>query len=100
MISFDQEGQTELPNPILYVNGKESPVCGDLIKSTILVQKYIPPIPVKTIVPKKTPVKIPLKTPEIPKNLLVEYSWLEGVIPAFMLLLAVIVFFMLYRKNI
>ncbi|CAG0974840.1 MAG: hypothetical protein OIN86_15315 [Candidatus Methanoperedens sp.] len=101
MISFDQEGQTELPNPILYVNGKESPVCGDLIKSTILVQKYIPPIPVKTlIVPKKTPVEIPLKTPEIPKNLLVEYSWLEGVIPAFMLLLAVIVFFMLYRKNI
>ncbi|MBU3965979.1 MAG: hypothetical protein KKG76_01180 [Euryarchaeota archaeon] len=100
MISIDYEGQVELPNPILYVNGKESPVCGELLKSMIIVQKYIAPRPVKTVfVPKETPVEIQ-KPVETMKNLLVEYRWLEGVIPVFMLLLAVIVLFVLYRKNI
>ncbi len=99
-ISIDYEGRVELPNPILYVNGKESPVCGELLKSMIIVQKYIAPRPVKTVfVPKETPVEIQ-KPVETMKNLLVEYRWLEGVIPVFMLLLAVIVLFVLYRKNI
>lgn len=100
MISIDYEGRVELPNPILYVNGKESPVCGELSKSMVIVQRYTAPRPVKTLfVPRETPVDIQ-KPVETPKNPLVEYSWLEGVIPVVMLLLAVIVLFMLHRKNI
>lgn len=102
MISMDYEGQVELPNPILYVNGRESPVCGELSKSIVSVQRYNAPKTVKTLAaPKKTPVEVQ-KTVEAPRNLniLAEYSWLEGVVPAFMLILAVIVFFMLNRKNI
>jgi hypothetical protein len=100
MISMDNEGQVELPDPILYVNGKESPVCGELLKSRILVQRYVAPGPVKTIlIPKETPVEI--QNPADARNdLFVKYSWLEGVIPAFMLFLAIIVLYMLYRKNI
>jgi hypothetical protein len=94
VISMDYEGQVELPNPILDVNGKESTVCGELLTSRILVQKYTAPRPVKTIiVPKETPV-------EIEKPLLVKYNWLEGVIPAFMLIIAISVLYMLYRENI
>ncbi len=100
IISLDYEGQVELPNPILYVNGKESPVCGELFKSMILVQKYIAPRPVKTFpVPIETPV-VTLNPAQVKENLLAKYSWLEGVIPAFMLILAIIVLFMLYRENI
>ena len=99
-ISIDYEGQVELPDPIIYINGKESPVCGELLKSSILVQRYVAPRPVKTIIkPTRTPVII--QTPvQIEESLLVKYSWLEGVIPAFMLMLAIAVLFMLYRKNI
>jgi hypothetical protein len=94
MISIDHEGQLALPDPILYVNGKESPVCGELLKSSILVQKYSAPRPVRTlIIPEETPI-------EIEKPLLFNYSWLEGVIPAFMLIIAFIVLYMLYRKNL
>jgi hypothetical protein len=94
MISMDSDGQVELPNPIIYVNGKESPVCGELLTSRILVQRYSAPRPVKTlIIPKETPI-------EIEKPLLVKYNWLEGVIPAFMLIIAISVLYMLYRKNI
>lgn len=92
---MDSEGQVELPNPIIHVNGKESPVCGELLTSRILVQRYTAPSPAKTlIIPKETPIEI------IEKPLLVKYSWLEGVIPAFMLIIAISVFYMLYRKNL
>lgn len=101
MISIDYEGQVELPDPILYINGKESPVCGELLKSSILVQRYVAPRPVKTIIIKPTKTPVEIKNPaQIKENLLTKYSWLEGVIPAFMLILAIIVLFMLYRENI
>lgn len=100
MISMDYEGQIELPNPILYVNGKESPVCGELLTSRILVQKYNVTRPArKTPVLTATPVETQ-NPDEVRKNLLAKYNWLEGVLPAFMLILATIVLFMLYRKNI
>lgn len=99
IISLDYEGQVELPNPILYINGKESPVCGELLTSRILVQKYAPKSVITIIVPKESPVVIQ-NPAENRNNLLTKYSWLEGVIPAFMLILAIIVLFMLYRKNI
>src|SRR4030067_1554879 len=91
MMSMDNEGQIELPNPILYLNGKESPVCGGLLTSRILVQRYSPPRAVKTLViPKETLIKIN-------EPLLVKYNWLEGVIPAFMLIIAISVLYMLYK---
>lgn len=100
MISMNNEGQIVLPDPILYVNGKESPVCGELLTSRILVQRYSAPRPVKTIlVPRETPVEIQ-NPAEVRKNLLIKYNWLEGVIPAFMLIIAISVLYMLYRKNI
>jgi hypothetical protein len=66
----------------------------------ILVQQYSPPKTVKTLtVPKETPVEIQNNS-EIRKNFLTEYSWLEGVVPAFMMILAITVLYLLYRKNI
>lgn len=101
MISIDYEGQIELPDPILYINGKESPVCGELSKSSILVQRYTAPRPVRTIVIKPTETPVVVKNPaQVKEELLAKYNWLEGVIPTFMLLLAITVLFMLYRKNI
>jgi hypothetical protein len=101
MISMDNEGQVDLPDPILYVNGKESPVCGEIFKSGILVKRYIAPRPMKTIfLPKETPVEIPKDPADDQKNLMIKYNWLEGVIPGFMLLLAIIVLYTLNRKNI
>lgn len=100
MISMDSEGQFELPKPILYVNGKKSSACGEIQTARILVRKYTAPRPIKTIiVPTETPIEV--KNPEeVKKELLTKYNWLEGVIPAFMLILAIVVLSMLYRKNV
>lgn len=95
-VIFDYEGQVELKNPILYVNGKESSPCGEAMTSMVIIQKYIAPKITKKVTPKPTVTVVEIKEPPLS----VQYNWLEGVIPAFMLLLAIIVLFTLYRKNI
>lgn len=102
VISMDSEGQFELPKPELYVNGKKSPTCGVIQTTRILVTRYIAPRPTQIqtiIIPTETPIEV--KNPEeVKKELLTKYKWLEGVIPAFMLILAIVILSMLYRKNI
>lgn len=91
-LSIDGEGQIQLPYPGLYVNGRENAACGEPISSKILIKEPPMPTPANIIKIVETPVITPLP-------LSVKYSWLEGAIPALMLILAVMVLLILHRAN-
>ncbi len=92
-ISINVSGQVQLPPPEMYLNGREDEGCNAPILSRITVKE--PSIQVEETnitVPVETPVAIP--TP--PKQ---QYGFLEGLIPALMLILAVAVLIVLHRTN-
>ncbi|MBU4075167.1 MAG: hypothetical protein KKI06_00355 [Euryarchaeota archaeon] len=93
-ISIETEGQVQLPAPSMFINGREDTGCGEPLLSKILVKEPTPPTPVKTI---NVPVETPLEnlTP-LPSQ---QYRFLEGLIPALMLILAVAVLIILHRSN-
>ncbi len=92
-ISMNEYGQTLLPEPRIYVNGIDNMGCGEPLFSKILVKEPSTPVPDKTIVPSsETPMQTPIPLPN-------QYSLLEGVLPAFMLVLAVAVLLILHRSS-
>ncbi len=94
-ISIKDEGQIQLPAPVMYLNGRNESGCSEPILGKIMVKEPPPPTPIKTIkVPAKTPA-VNLTTPPPVQ----QYRFLEGLIPAFMLILAVAVLIMLHRTN-
>lgn len=95
-ISIKDEGQIQLAAPEMYINGRKDSGCGEPILGKIMVQEETPqPTPIKTITePSKTPAAN--LTPPSPVQ---QYKFLEVLIPVFMLILAVAVLLMLYRKN-
>ncbi|VVB85397.1 Uncharacterised protein [uncultured archaeon] len=89
-ILMDKEGQTTLPDPEVQVNGKENS-CGQTISGSILVKELAPSPPATIQIPAETP-----QQDQVPKP--VESNWLEGAIPALMLVLAIMVLFILQRS--
>jgi uncharacterized repeat protein (TIGR01451 family) len=95
-ISVGSEGQIQLPVPGMLINGKEDTGCGEPILGMIMVKEPPPPTPVKTIkVPDETPSEN-LTTPSLQGQ---QFGFLEGLIPALMLILAVAVLIILHRTN-
>ncbi len=90
VISVDGEGQVMLPDPEVYVNDEKN-YCGEPITSRILIKDSSIPMPAETVKIPETP-----KIPEIPRPQ--QYNWLEGAIPALLLVLAVIVLIILQRS--
>lgn len=93
-ISIETEGQVQLPAPSMFINGREDTGCGEPILSKIMVQEPAQPTPVKTI---SVPVETPLENLTPPPGQ--QYRFLEGLIPALMLILAVAVLIILHRSN-
>ena len=93
-ISLNEYGQMDLPNPRVYVNGKDDPGCGEPLISKILVKEPSEPTSQKTIKIPETPA-----SGEIPALPSKQYGWLEGVLPVFMFVLAVAVLFILHRSS-
>ncbi len=95
-ISIEKEGQMELPAPKMLLTGKVDTGCGEPILGKIMVKEPPPPTPVKTIkVPAETP-SVNLTTPSPHGQ---QYGFLEGLIPALMLILAVAVLIILHRTT-
>jgi uncharacterized repeat protein (TIGR01451 family) len=92
-ISIEAEGQIQLPAPDTLINGREDSGCGEPILGKLMVREPAPPTPVKTIGPVETPAGN-LTTPFIQR-----YRFLEGLILALMLILAVAVLIILHRTN-
>lgn len=92
-ISLNEYGQTVLPYPRVYVNGNDYSGCGEPITSRILVKEPSIPGPNETIV---IPTGTPMPTPILPSK---QYGWVEGVLPVFMLALAVAVLIILHRTS-
>lgn len=90
-ISIEHSGQLELKSPEMYVNGKNESGCGEPILTKIMVRE---PTLVKNI-------SLPAKTTG--GNLTVlpvqQLSLVEGLIPAFLLILAIAVLIILHRTN-
>lgn len=101
IVSFDKEGQMELPNPGIYMNGRSYTGCGEPMSSKILVRAPPVPAPERTVqlpVKAPTPAATPSETPqEVPLS--ERYRWLEGVIPALMLVFAVTILLILHRST-
>ncbi|HWR26554.1 MAG TPA: hypothetical protein VN316_01620, partial [candidate division Zixibacteria bacterium] len=100
-ISLKEYGQIDLPVPRVYVNDKDDLGCSEPISSKILVKEPKVQEPQRTITIPATaaPTATPVLTPETTVIPTKRYSWLEGVIPVFMLVLAVIVLFILHRSS-
>ncbi len=95
IISIKDEGQIQLPAPEMYINGRKDSGCGEPILSKIMVKKPAPPTPIKTI-------SVPAEKPAVnftPPPSGQQYRFLEGLIPALMLILAVAVLVILHRTN-
>ncbi|MDP3106103.1 MAG: hypothetical protein Q8M95_16040 [Candidatus Methanoperedens sp.] len=93
-ISIETEGQVQLPAPSMFINGREDTGCGEPLLSKIMVKEPAQPTPVKTI---SVPVETPLENLTPPPGQ--QYRFLEGLIPALMLILAVAVLIILHRSN-
>ncbi len=94
-ISVGPEGQIQLSAPVMLINGKEDNGCGEPILGKIMIREPAPPTPVKTIeAPYENASENMTKSP--PGN---QYGFLEGLIPALMLILAVAVLIILHRTN-
>ncbi|MCX9073525.1 MAG: hypothetical protein OIN88_02550 [Candidatus Methanoperedens sp.] len=71
--------------------------CGEPLLSKILVREPQVPAPTKNVtVPVRTPVRTPITTPALP---LTQYSWIDGIIPALLLILAIAVLLILHRLT-
>jgi len=96
-IAINETGQITLPDPGLYVNGRDNMSCGEPLLSKILVREPQVPAPTKNVtVPVRTPVRTPITTPALP---LTQYSWIDGIIPALLLILAIAVLLILHRLT-
>ncbi len=92
-ISMNEYGQILLPEPRIYVNGIDNAGCGEPLPSRILVKEPSKPAPDKTVaIPSETPLETPIPSPQ-------QYGLLEGVLPVFMLILAVAVLLILHRSS-
>lgn len=93
-ISIETEGRVQLPAASMFINGREDTGCGEPILSNIMVKEAVEPTP-------KINISVPVETPLVnftspPEE---EYRFLEGLIPALMLILAVAVLIILHRTN-
>lgn len=95
IISIKDEGQIQLPAPEMYINGRKNSGCGEPLLSKIMVNKPAPPTPIKTI---SVPAEKPAANYTAPPSGQ-QYRFLEGLIPALMLILAVAVLVILHRTN-
>ncbi|VVB87876.1 Uncharacterised protein [uncultured archaeon] len=90
-ISIKAPGQLELDPPGIYINGMKESGCGEPILSEIMVRE---PTQLKNFtMPVKTSVGS-LTSPPVH-----QLSLLEGLIPAFLLILAITVLIILHRTN-
>lgn len=97
IIAINETGQITLPDPLLYVNGRDNTTCGEPLLSKILVREPQVPAPTKNVTaPVRTPVRTPVSTPALP---LTQYSWIDGMIPALLLILAIAVLLILHRLT-
>lgn len=94
-ISIEDEGLIQLPAPEMYINGRKDSGCGEPLLSKIMVKEPAPPSPIKTIT---VPVENTAENFTPPPSGQ-QYRFLEGLIPALMLILAVAVLVILHRTN-
>lgn len=101
-ISINENGQIILPEPMIKVNGNDYMGCKEPKETSILVQDPPPPpaLPPITIPPTTEKIVVSIQTPvQTQMSLIEKYGWLEGIFPAFMLIIAIVIFIKLHRSS-